>query len=116
MRKVCRTGSLYDYPLYAIGERFEHYFRDAASEYYRAFEGLEIVEFRGIAAMADRGKVVIQFIVDYHYSEIEPYIVEVNGELQDEEGYHQLIDTIFDVETPFRLEDELEDGNEKNVL
>jgi hypothetical protein len=26
------------------------------------------------------------------------------------------MDTIFDVETPFRLEDELEDGNEKNVL
>lgn len=111
-----RDSSLYKYPLYTIGESFDEYFLHPKWRYYRAPDGLELVEFHGYTREEKQDKIVIQFLVDYHLNEIEPYTMAVNGQLQEEEQFDALMEEIFQVENPFELDDELEKGNEKNAL
>ncbi|MBO9128153.1 DUF2628 domain-containing protein [Bacillus sp. 165] len=113
--KLVKRETLYEYPLYSIGAKFEQYFYNTKWAYQRGADGLEIVEFRG-TAVSDKSEVVLQFIVDYSYKEIELYTLSVDGEIQNEKEVYALMDRIFDVKTPFNLDDELEDDIEKKAL
>lgn len=111
-----RNGSLYNYPLYSIGESFEQYFHQSSWQYYRAPDGLELVEFHGSKAGTERKQVVIQFLVDYHLEEIEPYSLEINGVVQEEDVFYELMDSVYSVQNPFELDDDLDKESEKNAF
>lgn len=111
-----RNSSLYNYPLYSIGESFEQYFHQSSWQYYRASDGLELVEFHGSTAGTERNQVVIQFLVDYHLEEIEPYSLEINGVVQEEDAFYELMDSVYSVQNPFELDDDLDKESEKNAF
>lgn len=111
-----RNGSLYNYPLYSIGESFEQYFHQPSWQYYRAPDGLELVEFHGFKAGTERTKIVIQFLVDYQLGEIEPYSLEINGVVQEEAAFYELMDSVYSVQNPFELDDDLDKGDRKSVV
>lgn len=103
-----RTGSLYEYPFFSIGESFENYFKNPGWVYYRGTEGLELVEFQGESPDIPRKRVKIQFIVDYKLGEIEPYSLTINEEPKNEEEFLKIMDEIFKVQNPFDIEDGLQ--------
>ncbi len=103
-----RTSSLYEYPVFSIGESFENYFQNSGWIYYRGTEGLELVEFQGESPEMPRKKVTIQFIVDYKLGEVEPYSLTINGESKNEEEFLKIMEEIFKVQNPFDIEDGLQ--------
>ncbi|WP_051317012.1 DUF2628 domain-containing protein [Ectobacillus panaciterrae] len=111
-----RHGSLYKYPLYTIGESFDDFFQQQHWEYERASDGLELVVFHGYTKDRKHDKVVIEFLVDYHLHAIDPYTLEINGNIQDEARLMQFMDDIFQVENPFEIKDGLENENEKQAM
>ncbi|MDM5188273.1 DUF2628 domain-containing protein [Bacillus sp. DX4.1] len=111
-----RTSSLYEYPFFSIGESFEQYFQQPSWTYYRGTDGLELVEFHGYSRGANRQKVVIQFVVDYHLHEVEPYALELNGEPQGEKEFLKMMEDVFRIQNPFELDDGLQWDDEKEML
>ncbi|GAA3327208.1 hypothetical protein GCM10020331_066220 [Ectobacillus funiculus] len=67
-------------------------------------------------AGTERTKIVIQFLVDYQLGEIEPYSLEINGVVQEEAAFYELMDSVYSVQNPFELDDDLDKGSEKNAL
>jgi hypothetical protein len=111
-----RANSLYKYPLYTIGESFDQYLQQSAWEYKGVVDGLGLVEVEGYTKDKEHRKVSIQFLVDYRLKEIEPYTLRINGTIQEKEQFIQFLDTVFRVEIPFEINDELENGNGKNAM
>lgn len=111
-----RTSSLYEYPFFSIGESFEQYFQQPSWTYYRGTDRLELVEFHGYSRGANRQKVVIQFVVDYHLHEVEPYALELNGEPQGEKEFLKMMEDVFRIQNPFELDDGLQWDDEKEML
>ncbi|MCP8968890.1 DUF2628 domain-containing protein [Ectobacillus ponti] len=112
--RTVKNSSLYNYPLYEIGETFEEYFQDPSWTYSHAPDGLEMVEFHGTDK--EYGRVDMQFLVDYRMKEIEPYSLKVSGKERTEKQMGELLDRVFHVETPFELDDQLDEGSKKSAM